>query len=166
MTKSGDIRAAQQRVMEFFTRKPAAALSTVKGSAYLEDGLACTYRQGEHEATMDMGTPLGGQGQSPTPGFYFRAVVAGCAAIGIKITAAREGLELASIDVDVEMDFDDSALLGMGSNSAAPLATRLNINIKSAESHERLSAMVDRALAADPFFLAVRDAQNVAVRLS
>jgi hypothetical protein len=61
------------------------------------------------------------------------------------------------------MDFDDSALLGMGGNTAAPLETRLTITLKSAAAWSEVTAMVQRALAADPFYLALRDAQNVKV---
>jgi uncharacterized OsmC-like protein len=161
MPAMSEIRSAQQRVIEAFQCKPALALSTVKGSASLTEGLLCRYRQGEHEAAMDMGTVMGGAGAAPTPGFYFRAAVAGCAAIGIKMTAAREGLELDGVTVDIEMDFDDSALLGMGKNSAAPLETRFKVSINSSEDNARLVAMVDRALAADPFFIALRDSQKV-----
>lgn len=166
MALIADIRAAQQRAIDAFTRKPSAALDTVRGSAHVGEGLACTFRQGDREAVMDMGKTLGGQGLGPTPGFYFRAAVAGCVAIGIKLAAAREGLALDAVDVDLEMDFDDSAMLGMGANSAAPLATRLGIRLASPEPPAQLRAMVDRALAADPFFLALRDAQKVAVSVS
>ncbi len=161
MSSSATIRASQERVAEAFRRKPSVALSTAKGRASIGDGLLCHYRQDGYEAAMDMGTVLGGAGVAPTPGFYFRAAIAGCAAIGIKMTAAREGLEIGAVDVDVEMDFDDSALLGMGNNSAAPLDTRLVISIESREDDATLQAMVDRALAADPFFLALRDRQKV-----
>lgn len=166
MATSSEIRAAQQRVSEAFRRKPSVALSTAQGSASLTEGLLCRYRQGDHEVAMDMGTVLGGAGVAPTPGFYFRAAVAGCAAIGIKMTAAREGIEIEAVTVDVEMDFDDSALLGMGGNPAAPLETRLKISLRSREDGERLKTMVDRALAADPFFLALRDSQKVATSLA
>lgn len=161
MSTSAQIRTSQERVAEAFRRKPSVALSTAKGSASVSDGLLCHYRQDGHEAAMDMGTVLGGAGVAPTPGFHFRAAIAGCAAIGIKMTAAREGLEIATVDVDIEMDFDDSALLGMGANPAAPLETRLVISLVSREDGEKLKAMVDRALAADPFFLALRDSQKV-----
>lgn len=161
MSTSTEIRAAQDRVAEAFRRKPSVAFSTVRGGASVADGLLCHYRQDSHEAAMDMGTVLGGTGVAPTPGFYFRAAIAGCAAIGIKMTAAREGMDVEAINVDIEMDFDDSALLGMGTNPAAPLETRLVISLKGREDAKTLKAMVDRALAADPFFLALRDSQKV-----
>jgi uncharacterized OsmC-like protein len=165
MSTSTEIRAAQDRVAEAFRRKPGMAFSTVKGSASVADGLLCRYRQDSREVSMDMGTVLGGTGVEPTPGFYFRAAVAGCIAIGIKMTAAREGIEIESVDVGIEMDFDDSALLGMGTHTAAPLETRLAISIKSRADGGGLKTLVDRALAADPFFLALKDAQKVITTL-
>lgn len=161
-----EIRAAQERVADVFRRKPAAALSTARGSAALTEGLFCTYRQDGREAAMDMGTVLGGEGAAPTPGFYFRAAVAGCVAIGIKMTAVREGMDVRNVRVDLEMDFDDSALVGMGSTSAAPLETRLSISVDTDGDLDALTAMVNRALAADPFFLALRDKQLVSARIA
>jgi uncharacterized OsmC-like protein len=114
---------------------------------------------------MDMSQTLGGDEKGPTPGFFIRAGLAGCVAIGIKLTAAREAIAVDSINVDVEMDFDDGAMLGVGSNTAAPLQTRFTITLDSAEPWAKVTAMVDRALAADPYFLALRDAQNVTARL-
>lgn len=155
------IRTAQQRVVDVFRRKPAAALATMRASGHLDAGLRCTVRQDGHEATMDMGTVLGGGGTAPTPGFYIRAGLIGCIAIGIKLTAAREATPVDAIDVDVEMEFDDGAMLGLGTNSAAPLVTRITISLISPAAAADLEAMVARALAADPYFLALRDPQSV-----
>jgi uncharacterized OsmC-like protein len=161
MNRDNDIRDAQARVADIFTKRPKAAFSTVGASAHVDEGLLCKVRQGDYEATMDMGAVLGGEGKAPTPGFYFRAAVTGCIAIGIKLAAAREGIHLDAVDVDADMDFDDSALIGMGQNSAAPLETRFTITLTSDSPAEQLQRLVDRALACDPFFLALRDAQKV-----
>ena len=63
------------------------------------------------------------------------------------------------------MDFDDGASLGLGSNTAAPMQTRLNIALKSDAPADKLNSMVDRALEADPFFLALRDPQAVVTKI-
>ncbi|MGE3875856.1 MAG: OsmC family protein [Parvibaculaceae bacterium] len=165
MDRNAEIRAAQERVIAVFQQKPQAALSTVKGNGRIEDGLACTFRQGRHEAIMDMGKVLGGDEKGPTPGFFIRAGLAGCIAIGVKLTATREGMPIDAVEVGVEMDFDDGALLGVGKNSAAPLATRVTIAVQSQVPLDRVTAMIDRALAADPYYLALRDAQNVTARV-
>lgn len=161
MDRNAEIRAAQERIIAVYRGKPKTAFGSVRATGRVEDGLTCRFRQGDHEAVMDMSKTMGGDEAGPTPGFFFRAGIAGCVAIGIKMTAAREGMAVESIDVDVEMDFDDSAMFGMGNNSAAPLATRFTIALRSDAPWDEVTAMVDRALAADPFFLALRDAQTV-----
>jgi hypothetical protein len=77
------------------------------------------------------------------------------------MTAAREGIPLESVDVDVEMDFDDAAMFGLGDNTAAPLETRLTITLKSPALWTAVAEMARRALAADPYYLAFRDPQRV-----
>ncbi len=161
MDRNAQIRAAQERIIAIFQKKPSAAFSSIRASGHVGDGLTCRVRQGDHEAVMDMSKPIGGDGTAPTPGFFFRASLVGCIAIGIKLAATREGIAIDAIDVDVEMDFDDGAMLGVGGNSAAPLETRFTIALRSAAPWEQVTAMVDRALAADPFFIALRDAQSV-----
>jgi uncharacterized OsmC-like protein len=161
MDRDAEMRDKQERVISVFRKKPGAAFSTVTATGRITDGLACTIRQGDHEAVTDMSSMLGGDENGPTPGFFIRAGLIGCVAIGIKMTAIREGIRIDALDVDVEMDFDDGAMFGLGSNTAAPLATRLMIKIESPAPSPELESMVARALAADPYFLALRDAQKV-----
>jgi uncharacterized OsmC-like protein len=163
--RSAEIRAAQERTAEVFRRKPSAALSTAVCTAHVEDGLGCVFRQGHRELLLDMPEVLGGTGLAPTPGFFFRAAVAGCVALGVRITAAREGLQVSAVDVGLDMDFDDSAVMAMGENSAAPLDTRVTITVTSQEPPDRIEPMIARALASDPFFLALRDAQKVSTTI-
>ena len=110
MDRNAQIRAAQERIVAVFQKKPNAAFSSVRANGHLGDGLTCRVRQGDHEAVMDMGKGIGGDGTAPTPGFFIRAGLVGCVAIGIKLAATREGIAIDSIDVDVEMDFDDGDL--------------------------------------------------------
>jgi uncharacterized OsmC-like protein len=161
MDRDDDIRSAQERTLSIFERKPSAALSSAKTSGRLDEGLHCTASSGQLDVRMDLPKALGGDGSAPTPGFFFRAGLIGCVAIGIKVTAAREGIPLESVDVDVEMDFDDGAMFGLGDNTAAPLETRLTITLKSQAPWAAVEAMARRALAADTYYLALRDAQRV-----
>ena len=165
MGRNEQIRVAVERVADVFRRKPSAAMDTIRAAGRIERGLVCNVRQGDHTAVMDMAAAIGGDGSAPTPGFFIRAGLVGCIAIGIKLTAAREGIDIGAIDVDVEMDFDDGAMLGVGDNSAAPLETRVTITVESIAPWEKVEAMIGRALECDPYFLALRDAQSVKTRL-
>jgi uncharacterized OsmC-like protein len=161
MDRNTQIRVAQEGVIAEYRKNPSSAFVSFRASGHVSEGLTCEFRQGDHKAVMDMSKVFGGDEKGPNPGFFIRAGVAGCVAIGIKLTAIRERIVIDSIDVDVEMDFDDGAMFGVGSNSAAPLETRLTITLQSSAPWDQVTAMVDRALAADTFFLALRDAQNV-----
>lgn len=159
------IDSAQQRAMQVYARKPASALSTTYCHAVITEGLRCDVTEGDHHISMDMPVIMGGDGSAPTPGVYARAAIAGCVALGLRMAAAREGIALRSVAVDLAMDFDDSAIFGMGTNTAAPLETRLTIRLDSDAPADRIAALVDPALACDPYFLALRDAQQVRVTL-
>ncbi len=161
MDRDDAIRSAQERAISIFQRKQSAALSSAKVSGRLDEGLRCTVSSDELDVRMDMPKALGGDGSAPSPGFFVRAGLIGCVAIGIKMTAAREGIPLESVDVDVEMDFDDGAMFGLGDNTAAPLETRLTITLKSPAPRAAVEEMARRALAADTYYLALRDAQRV-----
>jgi len=161
MDRDDTVRSAQERALSIFERRPRAALSSAKASGRLDEGLHCTVSSRELDVRMDMPKALGGDESAPTPGFFIRAGLIGCIAIGIKMTAAREGIPLESVEVDVEMDFDDRAMFGIGDNTAAPLETRLTITLKSSAPWAAVEEIVRRALAADTYFLALRDPQRV-----
>ena len=163
MTTNEEIRTAQSKVREAYATRPDSALSTSHASAEIGRGLV--FKQGKETAVMDLPEVMGGTNKGPTPGFHARAAVSGCVAIGIKMEAANQGISIDSIHVGIEMDFDDSAALGMGSNSAAPLATRLEIKVTTDHEESDIQALVAQVLEKDTFFLALRDAQPVTAEI-
>ena len=165
MTTNQDIRTAQSKVREAYATRPDSALSTSHASAEMGRGLTCVFKQGTETTVMDLLEVMGGTNKGPTPGFHARAAISGCVAIGIKMEAANQGISIDSIHVGIEMDFDDSAALGMGSNSAAPLATRLVITVTTDHEESDIQALVAQVLEKDTFFLALRDAQAVTAEI-
>ena len=165
MTTDEEIRTAQSKVREAYATKPDSALITSHASAEIGHGLKCVFTQGTETAVMDLPEVMGGTNKGPTPGFHARAAITGCVAIGIKMEAANQGFSIDSIHVGIEMDFDDSAALGMGSNSAAPLATRLVITVNTDYEESDIQALVAQVLEKDTFFLALRDEQAVTAEI-
>lgn len=160
------IRDAQARVIERTRVDLDAARSTNVTHARVENGLACEVIQGAFSVRMDLGRGMGGDASGPSPSFFARAAIGGCVAIAVKMLAAREGLLFHAVDVAVETDFDDAALFGLGSGHAAPLATRVMIDILTDEAEVSVRDVVERALEMDPWYLALRDAQTVGHALS
>lgn len=153
--------AAQTAVIARMRSDIAAARSTIAATGRIDDGLACRVTQGKFNATVDLGRGMGGDAAGPSPGFYARAAIVGCVAIGVKMLAAREGMAFRSVDVTVETDFDDAALMGLSARTAAPYETRITIAIETDADEATTRSVVDRALAMDPWYLALRDAQVV-----
>ncbi len=155
------IREAQTCVIDRMKADPKAARSTITTTGRITDGLTCQIEQGRFSAVADLGRGMGGDAEGPSPGFYARAGIAGCVGMGVKMLAAREGLAFDEMTVTVETDFDDAALFGLGTASAAPLITRIGIEIVSDAEEDAVQDVVNRALEMDPWFLALRDAQVV-----
>lgn len=159
-------RAAQERVKSVFLRRPETALDTVSGVARIGDGLSCRFTQDDAVLTLDMPETLGGDETGPTPGYFGRAAITGCLAVGIKMAANREGLELRAVDVRIDMDFDNRCLVGIPDTPADPIDTRITVSISSDEPSDKVRALVDAAMQADPWFLCFRDAQRVSTEVS
>ncbi len=105
----------------------------------------------------DMPEACGGNGSAPNPGVYVRAGMASCLAILVKMSATDMGLDLARVEVDLEMDFDNAA----DAVTPAPLETRFRIRVDTYVSEAVLEELLERSLAHDPFYVALRNAQSV-----
>lgn len=167
-SESGDerIRSAQNSVVARMAANIAAARSTILTAGRVEDGLTCRVEQGKFNAVLDLGPGMGGGAAGPSPGFFARAAIVGCVAIAVKMLAARRGVAFRTVDVSVEMDSDDAALFGMGTGRAAPLETRIGIDITTDATDSIVRDIVDQALEMDPWFLALRDPQSVITAIS
>jgi len=161
MSEIGRTKQALMRVIGVFEKRPDKALSTNQATACVKDGLECKFTQGERNAIMDMPSIMGGGDAGPTPGFFARAGIAGCVSIGIKQAAILAELEFEQVIVDIETDFDEAAIFGLGAESAAPLETRLSIQIETTELESDVNKLIDEVLERDPWFLALREAQSV-----
>ena len=159
------IRNIQNKVKDNFIKEPRTALNTTYSSAKIGNALTCSFTEGSEKTVMDMPKVAGGDGKGPTPGFHARAAIAGCVAIGVKQEAIHRQIKCKSIDVEIEMDFDDAAMFGLGDNTAAPLETRLVVKIECQEPAEKIKELVDRVLEIDPYFLALRDSQKVSAKV-
>ena len=165
MNRNQQIQTAQNQFISELQASPERALTISVTRGRVEAGLTCHIQQGRHHVVSDLGSRMGGDGAGPSPSFYARAGIVGCVAIGIKMAAARSGLDLRTVDVAVETHMDDGAMLGLGDRSAAPLETRISIAIDTDGDAQEVDALVQRVLQMDPWFLALRDAQCVRTQL-
>lgn len=159
-------RAAQLRAISVLTRRPEHGRATKGGTAHVGDGLGCTYDEDGVQVTMDMDQTMGGASSAPAPGYYARAGLCGCVAIGIKMTALREDIPLRGVSARIAQAWDGRGVLGMSGASRAAEATELEITVDSSAPAEVIEDLVQAALAIDPWFLSFRDAQPMQVVVS
>ena len=155
------IKTALDRMVDIYKQRPKVAQSTSSIKAMVEDGLTCRITDGSHEVIADLPEVMGGNDAGPTPGYFARAGIAGCISIGIKMMAARAGHDFRSIRVGVETDFDDRATYGLCAGPAAPIDTRVKIEVESDLGEDELRAFIEDVLEHDAWFLALRDNQSV-----
>jgi uncharacterized OsmC-like protein len=117
--------------------------------------------------TTDMPSGVGGRGEHPSPGWLFRAAMASCVASTIGMEAAREGVTLRSLEVEVDSESDDRGILGMDEAvPAGPLSTRIRISA-SADGVEarRLRDVLDRGAGRCPVLDATKRAVDVSMEI-
>jgi uncharacterized OsmC-like protein len=115
----------------------------------LESGLAVTVTgPGGESLRTDMPTGIGGAASAPSPGWILRAAAASCVASLIAIRAAQTGIELTSVDVEVDSESDDRGILGLDPTiSAGPLSMKGTVAIVSpAASREDAEALARWAI--------------------
>jgi uncharacterized OsmC-like protein len=147
------IRSAIAQASSYLTEHPEAATSTdAAATAVLEDGLRFRVDGPTGSLTTDMSKSVGGGASGPTPAWLMRAALAACDATLVAMEAARDGIELTDLEVNVESESDFRGVLGVDpSVQPGPLSMRVGIRVAAANaSDEQLRAIVERAEARSP----------------
>jgi uncharacterized OsmC-like protein len=82
--------------------------------ARIESGLAVTVTGADGASLRtDMPSGIGGTASAPSPGWVLRAAEASCVASLVAIRAAALGVDLRSVEVEVDSESDDRGILGL-----------------------------------------------------
>ncbi len=141
------IKTAIERNTRAVSLRPSVGQGTATTRAALRAGLACEVTEGPYTLTVGMTEKYGGTGAGPNPGVYGRAALASCLTIGLAMWAARMGVELTSLEVAVEADYDVRGELGV-SDEVRPgyLAMRYHIKVASPAPEAAVREMIDTGL--------------------
>ena len=153
MSETQKIKTAIQRTKKALTLKPALGKGTGVSKVRITNGLTCEIQEGNWKMNADMPTGVGGDGSAPTPGVYGRAALGSCLAIGYMMKAAELEISITNLEVEVEADFDDGALLGTADKNIPPgyLEIRYTINIESDAAEEKIMQLVNDGDAHSPY---------------
>ena len=143
MTDVVKIKTALERNIKAVALRPSAGQGTAVTKVRVRDGLTCEIEDGRWKLTADEDKGWAGNGEGPDPGVFGRAALGSCLAIGYVMWAAKLGVPLSKIEVEVQADYDARGLLGIDDNvSPGWTAMRYIVTIES----EAPEADVMRAL--------------------
>lgn len=124
------IAKAIQNAVSFLSENPNEARYTDSYARAIlgEDLRVVVEGPGDESVVTDMSAGVGGRAEGPSPGWLFRAAIASCVASTIGMEAAREGIVLGSLEVEVDSESDDRGILGMDPEApVGPFSTTIRI---------------------------------------
>jgi uncharacterized OsmC-like protein len=145
------IRASFERNVQLLALKPSRGQLRCATKARLIDGLRCEIEEGPWKLAADMPAKVGGDDTAPTPGVLGRGALASCLTIGIASWAARLGVPIDSLEVEVQTDFDARGELGFGGVPAGYSEVRYLVSIESTAARVDLDRLLDMAERHSPY---------------
>lgn len=151
MVDQGSIRKVVERNIELLALKPGKGHLTRTTRCRLVDGLRCEVEEGPWRFTADMPAKAGGEDTAPTPGTLGRGALASCLTMGVAIWAARLGVPVDTLEVQVQADFDARGELGVGHVPPGYSEVRYLIRIESPAAAPALDELVRLAERHSPY---------------
>lgn len=131
------IRVALERNDRVVSQRPSVGQGTAVTRVSIRDGLTCDVEDGPWKLQVGMTDKYGGENAGPNPGVLGRAALGSCLAMGYVMWAARRGVPIRGLTVEVEADYDVRGELGVDDSiSPAYSAVRLVVTVES-DSPER-----------------------------
>ena len=141
-----NIRNSIEGTISYLRANPEKAFKKgTAATAVLEKGLKVRTVGPENEVIIsDMPPTVGGEGSAPTPGWFMQAALATCNATGIAMKAAREGIELNTLEVSIDTESDTRGIFGIQESiKVGPLNMRTRVHIGAeGVSEEKLHEIV------------------------
>ena len=119
-----NVREALEKISRVMTEHPEKARAkNAPATARLLEGLRCEVKGPNGETVhTDMPPAVGGAASGPAPGWLLRAALASCTATAIAMRAAKQGVNLRTLEVTVESYSDNRGMLGLDDNISAGLS--------------------------------------------
>jgi uncharacterized OsmC-like protein len=137
MADRDTIREIVERNIEVLALRPVGGRLTCATRARLVEGLRCEIEEGPWMFSADMPVKVGGDDTAPTPG-----ALASCLTIGIAIWAARLGVPIDTLEVEVQADFDARGELGVGRVLPGYTEVRYVVKVESPAARQELDDLL------------------------
>jgi uncharacterized OsmC-like protein len=113
MTNTDRIKRHAEDTARALAVDPAQGQSSGSTKVRLNDALTCEIEDGPWRLTADLPAKVGGGGRGPDPGTFIRGALGSCLAMDIVTWAARLGVPLDGVEVDVRSTLDARGMYGV-----------------------------------------------------
>jgi uncharacterized OsmC-like protein len=152
MHNQDHIKTALERNARAVSLRPSLALHTGKTTVRLKPGLECEVAEGPWRITVGIGEKSGGTNAGPSPGVLGRGALGSCLAVGYAMWAARLGVPIDALEVQVEADYDSRGELGVA-DDVPPGYTQVRyiVSVESPAPEEDVRRVIDTADRYSPY---------------
>lgn len=155
------IKTAFERNAKALSLRPALGQGTAVTRVRLKEGLTCEIEDGKWKLTVDMSEKSGGDDRGPNPGVLGRATLGSCLAIGYTVWAAKLGIPLESLEVEVQADYDSRGYHGVDNVTPGYKQIRYIVSIESPAPEDQIIRFLDTADSYSDFLYVFAKPQDV-----
>jgi uncharacterized OsmC-like protein len=145
MADPSTIKEAFERNVKLLNLKPSKGQYTTSTKIRLVDGTVCEVEHKHWKFKADVGEQQGGNDAGPGPGILFRASLGSCLAVGYACWAAKLGVQIDELEVDVEADVDARGNYGIDDAEPGYIGMRYKVTIESPASEEEIYELIELA---------------------
>jgi uncharacterized OsmC-like protein len=115
---SDDLRALYEQQTRSLKRRPSLGRASARARVLVVADTRCEARHGARVTHVELPVDAGGMDTAAHPGELMRACLGSCLALGYRVWAARLGVTMTSVEVDVICEFDTRGQLGLDDDVA------------------------------------------------
>jgi uncharacterized OsmC-like protein len=158
MATENTLQSIVERAAAAVTLRPAIGQGTDTTAVHLRTGTTCDVEEGPWQIVADLDPELGGSHRHPGPGFLLRAALGTCFAQTVALWAAKLGVPVDQLDVEVVGHHDARGLLGVDGTAPRFTGLRYRITVESPAPEDDVQRVLDAARAHSPVHDSLRHA--------
>lgn len=155
------IKTAFERNTRALALRPSIGRGTAVTRVRVREGLTCDIEEGAWRLTADMAPKSGGKDAGPNPGILGRAALGSCLAIGYVLWAAKRGVPLTSLEVEVQTDYDSRGMHGVDGVKPGYEEIRYVVRVESNAPEAEVLRVIEEADTHSDFLHVFRDPQKI-----
>lgn len=140
------IKTAYERIQQAIELRPSIGQGTAVTKVRVRDGLTCDIEDGGWKLVGDESKRDGGNGEGPDPGVFGRAALGSCLAIGYMMIAAKQGVPITALEVEVQADYDARGMFAVDDSVPPGWTTmRYYVTVESPAPETDIMRVLDEA---------------------